>query len=144
MPFLKRSAAERVWVFSSLFILLPLYSILTLATPRDDKSLLLFSSFFLSPPAVTQLTDDPQSSWHTKVTVSTALEDGDYTGYIFKKANNNAWKQRYFILRKGMLYYFPEKPPADTKVYLLLPSFLCVVLCKFLCEYLCEKYINHC
>eukprot|EP00026_Physarum_polycephalum_P000728 Phypoly_transcript_00729.p1 GENE.Phypoly_transcript_00729~~Phypoly_transcript_00729.p1 ORF type:complete len:1185 (+),score=285.31 Phypoly_transcript_00729:47-3601(+) len=66
---------------------------------------------------ITQLTDDPQSSWLSKVTVSTALEDGDYTGYIFKKANNNSWKQRYFLLRKGMLYYFPEKPPGDAKEY---------------------------
>jgi hypothetical protein len=48
--------------------------------------------------------------------VSTALEDGDYTGYIFKKANTNTWNQRYFMLRKGMLYYFHEKPPVDAKV----------------------------
>lgn len=97
---------------------------------RSRKSMISLFVFIVTCtyiyPAVSQLSEDPQSSWHTKVTVSTALEDGDYTGYIYKKANNNAWNQRYFLLRNGMLYYFHEKPPADAKVcFFLFTSFIC-------------------
>ncbi len=71
---------------------------------------------------VGQFTEEAQQLWRTKVTVSVALEDGDYTGYMFKKANNNDWKRKYFLLRNGLLYYFNEKP-LDTQVFPLFFSF---------------------